>query len=280
MEKINSYIPTPFTMQCFCSKCCALEDDKKLHVYKLYSVITHVGATLSVGHYIAYTCSLEGYSDYMSCPKDKRKASTTVNGGTNGTSGGSAPVVAATITEKNGGGIKKRIFGRVKASSSGDVTKNVKNMNGSIKHLTNGIEKSATPTSVNDTCPGLNCCGIFMKNAPAAINGQANGDHNSSSKSSSYTASSDFYSSSSSATMQNGGSDKFGGATTATAASKVAASIAAVTGASAGIDPTWYMCDDDKIKAMSQREFEELLSPNRKITITPYLLFYARTDVQ
>ncbi|EDW39066.1 GL13884 [Drosophila persimilis] len=47
-----------------------------------------------------------------------------------------------------------------------------------------------------------------------------------------------------------------------------------------GTDPIWYMCDDDKIKAMTQREFEELLSPSRKITITPYLLFYARFDLQ
>lgn len=40
------------------------------------------------------------------------------------------------------------------------------------------------------------------------------------------------------------------------------------------------MFDDDKIKAMTQREFEDLLSPSRKITVTPYLLFYARFDLQ
>lgn len=45
-------------------------------------------------------------------------------------------------------------------------------------------------------------------------------------------------------------------------------------------DQIWYMFDDDKIKAMTQREFEDLLSPSRKITITPYLLFYARFDLQ
>lgn len=41
----------------------------------------------------------------------------------------------------------------------------------------------------------------------------------------------------------------------------------------------WHMCDDDKIKIMSQAEFEELLSPNRRHVITPYLLFYARYDL-
>lgn len=39
------------------------------------------------------------------------------------------------------------------------------------------------------------------------------------------------------------------------------------------------MCDDDKIKIMSQQEFQELLSPNRRHVITPYLLFYARYDL-
>ncbi|XP_061397086.1 ubiquitin carboxyl-terminal hydrolase 1-like, partial [Musca vetustissima] len=73
MEKINSYIPTSFTLQCFCSKCCELSDANKLHIYKLYSVITHVGATMSVGHYIAYTCSLDWANEYINCPKEQRR---------------------------------------------------------------------------------------------------------------------------------------------------------------------------------------------------------------
>lgn len=51
------------------------------------------------------------------------------------------------------------------------------------------------------------------------------------------------------------------------------------TPAAVSDEPVWYMCDDDKIKSMSQHEFKELLSSNRKIAITPYLLFYARTDL-
>ena len=42
----------------------------------------------------------------------------------------------------------------------------------------------------------------------------------------------------------------------------------------------WYMCDDDKIKIMTQREFEDALSKNQKVMITPYLLFYARYDAK
>lgn len=52
MEKISSYSPTPFVLKCFCNKCYKKRDEDKLHIYKLYSVITHVGATMSVGHYI------------------------------------------------------------------------------------------------------------------------------------------------------------------------------------------------------------------------------------
>lgn len=276
MEKINSYIPTPFTMQCFCSKCCAMPDGEKFHVYKLYSVITHVGATLSVGHYIAYTCALDGYNNYYNCSKDKRKtvanstslssssipASMAHNSATNGNA-----ATTTSNTEKNPS-LMKKMFMRNKASSSGDVTKNMKNMNGSIKPIiVNGIEKIAPAT--NSTCHGLNCCGVLLKGVNSLNNGQVNGisDH-SASKPSLYSVAnntSDYYSSTSTTTL-NGG-DPF---------------IIHYNNQSAApaADPTWYMCDDDKIRAMSQQEFEELLSPNKKITITPYLLFYARTDVQ
>jgi ubiquitin carboxyl-terminal hydrolase 1 len=74
MEKINSFIPTPLTLHCFCKHCCLLPENEKKHIYKLYSVITHVGATMSVGHYIAYTCSLDILNEYKHCPKEKFKA--------------------------------------------------------------------------------------------------------------------------------------------------------------------------------------------------------------
>lgn len=49
--------------------------------------------------------------------------------------------------------------------------------------------------------------------------------------------------------------------------------------ANVNAEPIWFMCDDDKIKAMPQHEFREMLLPNKKNMITPYLLFYARNDV-
>lgn len=283
-------------MQCFCSKCCALPDGQKLHVYRLYSVITHVGATLSVGHYIAYTSALEGFGDYSNCPKVKRKTAqaqqqqvataSTVNGGVSGI----PPVPSG--NEKNPSIIKKMIFGRSKASSSGDVTKHMKttlNGGGSLKHnLTNGtVEKSLLANGGAPPCPGLSCCGVMTKNGPI-INGHANGLD--SSRSSLYSATSDYYSVSSIASAGSvkpiipNGLDSFStSATSITSAPHTNGGHVNGEKSTAGADQqnsTWYMCDDDKIKAMTQREFEELLSPNsKKIMITPYLLFYSRSDV-
>lgn len=271
MEKINTYLPTPFILECFCAKCCELKKKDKLHVYKLYSVITHVGATMSVGHYIAYTCSLDWASEYINCPKDRRRqtnlnscttsstGSATNSSGIGSAGSGNTPTITQ---EKNVGIVKKMIFGRSKASSSGDVTKNVKNINGisNKTSLTNGIDK----LSINTTCPSVNCCGIKLKtnhhgtsNNPTTINPYSNTNgicpDLSENQSSGYD-STNFTNSS----LSNNKANKI------TPPGK----------------QTWYMCDDDKIKAMSQSEFEDLLSPDRKIMITPYLLFYARSDLQ
>lgn len=286
MEKINSYIPTPFTMQCFCSKCCALAENEKLHEYKLYSVITHVGATLSVGHYIAYTCALESdKSDYINCPKEKTKSTiSNSNGSISSGNGGNTgvantlPTGATTNSQGNLKIMKKIMFGRSKASSSGDVTKN---LNGPIKQMTNGIDKS-NGKSDHSTCQGLNCCGISMKSnlntvtSSSLTNGQINGI------SSVYPSAVTSAAPSSATVTLNGGSDtSYNSVTGGVSGSGNLNSHNNHSNKNGINEPTWYMCDDDKIKAMSQREFEELLMPNsKKIMITPYLLFYARTDIQ
>lgn len=290
MEKINSFIPTPFVMQCFCSKCCDLPDGKKLHVYRLYSVITHVGATLSVGHYIAYTSALEGFGDYSSCPKVKRKTAQATAGATtaNGSAGGAAGIPPVPSGEKNPGLIKKIIFGRSKASSSGDVTKHMKsalNGGGSLKHnLSNGVDKTTLASGA--PCPALSCCGILTKAATASST-QPNGHISNgldASRSNMYAGSSDYYTVSSvvaSVKTMGNGVDGFSGSQSPTANGLTNGGSLNGDKPTAGNDSVWYMCDDDKIKAMSQREFEELLSPNsKKIMITPYLLFYARADAQ
>ncbi|XP_017083202.1 ubiquitin carboxyl-terminal hydrolase 1 [Drosophila eugracilis] len=280
MEKVSTYVPTTFTLPCFCATCCELGEGNKLHVYKLYSVITHVGATLTVGHYIAYTCFLDLASDYVNCPKDRRNTMTgsqtmssqavSSNENTapsNGSSSvASTPVIAAASALASSGNIlmKKMKFGRSKASSSGDMSKNVKQVNGtSSKNITNGIGK----LSMNTTCQGVNCCAMRL-----CCNQQTS--------SSNSASCSDF----SEESLQNGSNSNlsFGapGTTYPTGYGSTGRGGVRANYAHGGTDPIWYMCDDDKIKAMTQREFEELLSPTRKITITPYLLFYARFDLQ
>lgn len=280
MEKVSTYVPTTFTLPCFCATCCELGEGNKLHVYKLYSVITHVGATLTVGHYIAYTCFLDLASDYVNCPKDRRNtmtgsqtmssqaAASNENAAPNNGSSSvaSTPVIAAASALASSGNIlmKKMKFGRSKASSSGDMSKNVKQVNGtSSKNITNGIGK----LSMNTTCQGVNCCAMRLCCSQQT-------------SSSNSASCSDF----SEESLQNGSNSNlnFGGSGTTypTGYGSTGRGGVRANYAHGGTDPIWYMCDDDKIKAMTQREFEELLSPTRKITITPYLLFYARFDLQ
>lgn len=270
MEKISTYSPTPFILKCFCNKCYKKKDEEKLHYYKLYSVITHVGATMSVGHYIAYTCSLDIYNEYVNCCYGKRKLSiqssnnhhsNAVNQQMN--SGG----------EKNSGLMKKLIYGRNKASSSGDMSKSLKPINGFSKMMINGIEKlslnseknninhsttngiSSAPSSPPKTvCTSSNCCGIYVKNFSTLVENY----HNSISQQQEKTTTID----------ENLPED-----------SSLNSNSSAKSPASDINQKTWYMCDDDKIKVMTQKEFEDALSKNQKVMITPYLLFYARFDV-
>lgn len=191
MEKINSYIPTPFTLQCFCNSCFNLPDEEKPHIYKLYSVITHVGATMSVGHYVAYTCALDIQNEYRTCTNDRTKiASLLQNSNGNAASdtassqSGSNPSLASSNTtttngDKNSGpkSIKRFFFGNKKANSSNDLKSNSfkSNVNGLVnKVVANGMEKlnlginnttgrvlgSSNGSSISSMCQGQKCCGI------------------------------------------------------------------------------------------------------------------------
>ncbi|XP_037034268.1 ubiquitin carboxyl-terminal hydrolase 4-like [Bradysia coprophila] len=163
-KKINNYIPTPFNLQCFCSKCCTLSEAEKHHSYRLYSVITHVGATISGGHYIAYTTSLD---------------------------------------------------------------------------LTNGIDNTVSNGSIS--CQSVSCCDFLMKNCPGTSLSRY-------SSISEHLRHNSYINNPSNSSLNDNS------------------------------EPLWFKCDDDKIKTMTQREFEDLLKKGK--TITPYLLFYARVDLR
>lgn len=255
MKKINCFTPTPLILNCFCQICEKLGDSEKLHIYKLYSVITHVGATMSVGHYIAYIRFLDDCGDYFNCCKDNKlkKPATGLqqqqqNNSTNG-------------VEKNSASGLKKIFGRVKSSSSSDVMKNSKNSNGSILSKINGTgdnlnSNSSMPAVRPSSCQALGCCGIYANKNSDYLNSRKATNNNN------YENTPDFIDSS--AEQQNH-----------------------VNGSNGGnydhhrqqIESTWYMCDDDKIKAFGGKEFEDLLN-NKNMNITPYLLFYARSNLR
>lgn len=309
MEKINSYIPTPFVLRCFCNTCLPKPDCDKPHIYRLYSVITHVGARMSVGHYIAYTSSLDVHGEYLGCGKDRRKQLLLAGGSMDGGGGGGSYGAGSTgssqsqkSSEKSAASVQlKKLFGGKKASSAGDMSKKLKNNN--KLNLINGMESlnlingaaggalgnsntasfgsqsggnspssNGTPTgsllASRIPCAGLNCCGIHLKNSHLSLHGHGHGGvghHHHHHHHSSTDSPAD-------GQHSNGVVDyaeRNGSATTTTPAA-FEHSLS---------QQLWHMCDDDKIKIMSQVEFEELLSPNRRHVITPYLLFYARYDL-
>lgn len=162
--------------------------------------------------------------------------------------------------------MKKLIYGRSKASSSGDMSKSLKPINGLSKMMINGIEKLSlnsdksnssnsngvsSPSSPPKTvCPSSNCCGIYVKNFSNIVENY----HNSTQQEKSTSD-------------ENGHAETDNGTSSKPSLNDLNQKI-------------WYMCDDDKIKIMTQREFEDALSRNQKVMITPYLLFYARYDAE
>lgn len=144
MEKINSYIPTPFVLRCFCNTCLPKPDCDKPHIYRLYSVITHVGARMSVGHYIAYTSSLDVHAEYLGCGKDRRRQLFLSGGSLDGLAGSAGASSAGSgsaksNSEKGTSGHLKKLFGAKKTFSAGDMSKKTKNVVSKM-NLINGME--------------------------------------------------------------------------------------------------------------------------------------------
>uniref|UniRef100_A0A2M4AH52 Putative ubiquitin specific protease n=2 Tax=Anopheles triannulatus TaxID=58253 RepID=A0A2M4AH52_9DIPT len=420
MEKINSYIPTPFVLQCFCRDCLGKPEADKRHIYRLYSVITHVGARLSVGHYIAYTCSLELPQQYFNCARERQRRCLLAPsldgsghgptdgtqqqqqlGSTGGAVGGGKGLERS--SEKSTSGQLKKLFGGKKLSSAGDMSKKLKYNVISRFSPTNGVDTSQLNGSNNSVatvsaagagqvctdaadgrigaandgspvagvlaengagrspqesgnsfaalhCPSSSCCGVSVKGTsrPLATTGSVLGPGTTpvipaaSLLLDGSSGASNNGSSSSNASRTNGGRaiapiatihpnahlvinhnhvipesingdndvsalpngllpSSFALNPHATHSGSIAhatsnnhcssANNGNNTSVGSGLDYAtqqqyqqlqmkWFMCDDDKIKVMTQAEFEDMLSPRRRHVITPYLLFYARFDVQ
>ena len=68
VSKLTDFIPTPFSLDCFCSEC-SKPGCSARHQYRLYSVILHLGASLASGHYIAYVRAGDTSLDYFQCKR-------------------------------------------------------------------------------------------------------------------------------------------------------------------------------------------------------------------
>jgi hypothetical protein len=153
---------------------------------------------------------------------------------------------------------KKKLFGTRKASS-GDLSKKMKVpffSNGNQKHTADGNSiNSGNSTKSNNNvhsinsikncipCNGLGCCNInqnLYNNVNGSIGHIVNGHDNGES-----------------VELANGHAP-------------VKETVLS--------QQNWYMCDDDKIKMFTQKEFEDMLQANKKNSVTPYLLFYVRLD--
>jgi len=69
VSKLTDFIPTPFTLDCFCTECSKPGPGGGRHRYRLYSVILHLGASLASGHYIAYVRAGDTTVDYLQCKR-------------------------------------------------------------------------------------------------------------------------------------------------------------------------------------------------------------------
>merc|ERR1719342_655770 len=66
VSKLTDFIPTPFTLDCFCAEC---NSGLSKHKYRLYSVILHLGASLASGYYIAYVRAGDNTAEYFHCKR-------------------------------------------------------------------------------------------------------------------------------------------------------------------------------------------------------------------
>ncbi|XP_017783465.1 PREDICTED: ubiquitin carboxyl-terminal hydrolase 1 [Nicrophorus vespilloides] len=126
VQKVNTYMPTPLRMACFCESCCK-KGENSLHHYELCCVIMHLGAAMASGHYIAYVKASD-QSEYSDCSRDLPKTT-----------------LSASTSEKSLNFFK---YFKSKPSSSN---------NSVIEHKNGVASKSLLPV-----CKSMSCCGVKM----------------------------------------------------------------------------------------------------------------------
>lgn len=127
VQKVNSYLPTPLELECFCETCCQIENGFPSHRYKLCCVIMHLGGTMASGHYIAYVRASDPSNFYADCSHDMPKTS-----------------LSASSSEKSINILKQLKYLKPRAFSS----------------TVNGLPKSST--SGFRLCRSIECCGVKL----------------------------------------------------------------------------------------------------------------------
>lgn len=260
MSKINDFIPTPFTMNCFCTQClppdtplCPPGEQRLLppkHHYRLFAVIMHLGATLASGHYIAYVrASVDLNLDYARCPKamdrGQRTPTTHSSGGSSSGNGGSGGV------DRNCGSNGKKgimkYFSRSNDSSKNGNSGGSSHTSAAAVSLPNAPASGINGVESRGECRSANCCGMQRvlsqlnnrdpKRSQESLNSASMGAVNGNPSLSNETDS-----------LVSNGSQ---------------------------MEDIWLECDDETISLISRRQFEDELNSKQSAT-TPYLLFYER----
>lgn len=195
VQKVNSYLPTPLKLECFCESCCQLQSGRSLHRYQLCCVIMHLGGTMASGHYIAYVKVTDHFADYTDCNRDLPRGT-----------------LSASSSEKSINFLK---YLKPRAPSS------------SIIENKNGIVKSGI-----GMCKSVDCCSVKLnKNVVENVVNSYAKKH-----------------------------------------AQERWQLPPVDGQ----DDMWLECDDENVRPISSKDFQEVLSFKPNSTSTPYLLFYSK----
>lgn len=251
MSKINDYIPTPFSMSCFCTQCMPHtkaptsfrhahqgHSSKPKHHFRLYAVIMHLGATLASGHYIAYVrVSSQMWSEYQQCQRAAQCAQSVgpANGHATGTQ------------ERNKANNKKGLLKFLRRKE--DKAPPPQNGFSSHHDATDGGNGSGGGSG---TCRSAHCCGIRGNLLANMVEGLSLNSHYHQRSIDSTDSTNSEMNSSSHPGHQGGHPSE-----------------------SSSEDDLWLECDDESIQVITRKQFEDLLHSKQGAT-TPYLLFYQK----
>nr|CAD7196820.1 unnamed protein product [Timema douglasi] len=238
MSKVNDYMPTPLRLACFCDQCCHLPEDERLHYYDLYGVIMHLGATIASGHYVAYVKASDNKPDYLHCDRDKRKA-------------------LSLSSSSAGAGNKPSSNERTSGDKMGGLFKFLSRPKSSAGQLDAAAKLSTANAYLRYTCRSMDCCGVKLNNSVLDLHANGGATEPSNQHYHSYGNTRDSYAPPPTSVKINGTADDVSSSTR---------------------ESIWMECDDETVRLLTKKEFEDVLAPkpSKVSALTPYLLHRSR----